>query len=111
MSLSSEKSPEITINEITIRLKNFGEHTRTFKLHELSKYELVKADPSAKVVEMNGNAAQIWKISLKPNEERMLQYSIKHDGDPEFPMPAVEGIDDELVTGARALELERVEEE
>jgi len=98
-------------HEITIRLKNFGEHTRTFKLHELSKYELVKADPSAKVVEMNGNAAQIWKISLKPNEERMLQYSIKHDGDPEFPMPAVEGIDDELVTGARALELERVEEE
>jgi len=97
--------------EVTIRLKNFGEHARTFKLHELSKYELVKADPAAKIVEMDGNAAQIWKISLKPEEERMLQYSIKHDGDPEFPMPVVEDIDDELVTGARALELEGVEEE
>jgi len=97
--------------EITIRLKNFGEHTRTFKLHELSKYELVKADPKAKVVEMDGDVDQIWKISLKPDEERTLQYSIKHDEMPEFPIPIVEDIDEELVTGARALEQKKVEED
>ena len=85
---------------VSIRLKNFGEHTRTFKLYELSRYEMVKPDSNAKVAEMG----QIWKVSLKADEEKLIQYIIKCDEAPELPIPIVEGIDEELVTGAKALE-------
>lgn len=96
---------------VSVRLKNFGEYARAFKLHELSKYKVVKPDPNAKVVEMDDGVGQIWKVSLKADEEKLIQYMIKCDEAPKLSIPIAEGIDEELVTGAKALESKEVVEE
>ncbi|MDI6902879.1 MAG: DNA topoisomerase VI subunit B [Methanocellales archaeon] len=87
---------------VSIRVRNFDEHARSFKLHELSKYDVVEA-PEAKLVDMGDATNLVWKISLGPGEQKVLCYKIECSGTPQLQTPIAEGIDEEVIIGARVV--------
>jgi len=81
------------LQRVLIRLKNFGDVMRSFKLYQSVKGDVI--DPKeAKVKKMDGMVTLSWDIKLKPGEERYLEYFSK--GIPQ--RPAVDGIPEELVS-------------
>ncbi|MFC1787232.1 DNA topoisomerase VI subunit B, partial [Halobacteriota archaeon] len=84
---------------VSLKASNFGEHARSFKLHELSKYDVVEA-PGAQIVNTGNSISMFWKISLGKGEQKTIYYTIDFIGIPEMQAPIVEGIDKEIITGA-----------
>jgi DNA topoisomerase-6 subunit B len=87
---------------VSLKVSNFGEHARSFKLHELSKYDVVGA-PEAQIMNTGNSTSLVWKIALGKGEQKILYYTIDFIGIPEMQAPIVEGIDEEVITGARVV--------
>lgn len=91
-------------SEITIRIKNFADAARVFKLHDISPDEPIEVNPKGVSVELESGYDNIWKLSLEPGKEKTLTYTIKSKLDPDTTTnPIVEGIDETLVTGATTM--------
>lgn len=89
---------------VSLRTKNFGSKKVEFKLHEMLPFQ-VEATPSPKVVSMGNDYDYIWKIVLKPGEAFAVNYQLPDPSDLESikESPIVEGVEEEIVTGARAI--------
>jgi DNA topoisomerase-6 subunit B len=89
---------------VSIRTKNFGSKKVEFKLHEMLPFQ-VEATPSPKVVSMGNDYDYIWKIVLKPGEAFAVNYRLPDPSDVNSirETPIVEGVEEEIVTGARAI--------
>ncbi|RSD35321.1 MAG: DNA topoisomerase VI subunit B [Methanohalophilus sp.] len=89
---------------VSIRTKNFGSKKVEFKLHEMLPFQ-VEATPSPKVVSMGNDYDYIWKIVLKPGEAFAVNYQLPDPSDVNSirETPIVEGVEEEIVTGARAI--------
>ena len=85
---------------VYIKVSNFGEHARSFKLHELSKYDVMEA-PEAQIMNTGNSTSLFWKVSLGKGEQKTLYYNIDCVGTPEMQAPIAEDIDEEILTGAR----------
>ncbi len=94
---------------VTIRISNFSESLKDFKLHEVSAIEIEDSTPKPKVSSFNGQFDYMWKVSIKPNSEKKVKYTVKSEESANS-NPLVEGILAEMVTGADALPKKRASE-
>jgi DNA topoisomerase VI subunit B len=94
---------------VTIRINNFSESLKEFKLHEVSTIEIEDSTPKPKVSSFDGQFDNMWKVSIKPNSEKKVRYTVKSEESANT-IPLVEGILAEMVTGANALPKKRASE-
>jgi len=94
---------------VTIRIKNFSESLKEFKLHEVSSVEIEDSTPKPRVSSFDGSFDNMWKVSIKPKSEKKVRYKVKSEESANT-SPLVEGILAEMVTGANALPKKRTSE-
>jgi DNA topoisomerase-6 subunit B len=87
---------------VELRVENHTEATRSFKLHELLPEEALSVTPAAKAMPIGDGYDYHWKLMVGPGETALLSYTVRTDA-AKFSEPVVEGLDAELVTGARVL--------
>lgn len=93
--------------DVEIRIKNYGESAREFILHETLPHQAASPSPEPKKIPLGERIDHVWKISLKPGEQKAILYrlDIPLDEAKKISRPVVEGIDGELITGAKAVNL------
>ncbi len=91
--------------EVEIRLKNHGDGTHSFNLHETLPYNIGSASPEPKKLPLGKQIDYLWKVSLKPGEEKAVIYRLDIGSEEvsKLPQLVVDGIDQELITGAKAV--------
>jgi DNA topoisomerase-6 subunit B len=87
---------------VRIMVENHSDLVRSFKLHEVLAEEAVAVLPAAKIIPLGDGYDHHWKLSLGPGESTILSYSVHADGSPRKE-PVVEGLEAEIVTGARVI--------
>jgi len=87
---------------VKIEVENHSELVRTFKLHEVLKQEALSVSPPAKAVPLGDGYDYHWKLSLAPGVSTSISYSLPSNS-PLSGQPVVEGLDAEIVTGARVI--------
>jgi DNA topoisomerase VI subunit B len=91
--------------DVIIRVKNFGSSAYSFKVHEMLPWTITMAKPEPKTVNQGSDYNYIWDISASVDSSKVLSYRIESITDKELrklPDLIVEGIEEELVTGAKA---------
>jgi DNA topoisomerase-6 subunit B len=90
---------------VEIRLKNHGDSVHHFILHETLPFSIESASPEPKKIPIGKQIDYVWKISLKPGEQKAVIYKmdIGQDEAAKLPQLVVEGIASELITGAKAV--------
>ncbi len=92
--------------EVEIKLKNHGDSTHSFALHETLPYSIEAPSPEPKIIKVGKQTDHVWKISLKPGEQKAIIYKLGNGCEAsKLPQPVVEGIEQELITGAKAVKL------
>lgn len=93
--------------EVQIRIKNHSEAVRHFSLHETLPYSIKDPSPEPKKIPLGKQTDNLWKISLKPQEEKAIIYrlDIKIEEASKLPQLKAEEIDEELITGAKVVNL------
>ena len=91
--------------DVEIRLKNHGVSSHNFTLHETLPYILDSPSPEPKKIAIGNLVDNVWKIILKPGEQKAIIYklNIAQDEVSKLPQLVVEGIENELITGAKAV--------
>jgi DNA topoisomerase-6 subunit B len=87
---------------VRIMVENYSDLVRSFQLHEVLAEEAVAVSPIAKVIPLGDGYDHHWKISVGPGESAILSYTVHSDGGPKKE-PVVEGLEAEIVTGARVI--------
>ncbi|VVB71634.1 Type 2 DNA topoisomerase 6 subunit B [uncultured archaeon] len=90
------------LTSVSIVVENHSDSVRAFKLHELLAEEAVAVSPEARVIPIGDGYDHHWKLSVGPGESTTVSYSIHSDSMPHSE-PVVEGLDSEIVTGARVI--------
>ena len=97
---------------VKILLENHSDLVRSFNLHELLAEKADSISPEAKVIPIGDGYDHHWKLSLPPGQKATLSYRIawrdESNGDAppagaKMKEPVVEGLDPEIVTGARVI--------
>ena len=91
--------------DVVIKVKNFGTSAHAFRVHEMLPWTILGAKPEPKVVTMGNDYDYVWDISATVGSSKVLSYRIESATDKElgkFPDLVVEGLEEELVTGAKA---------
>ncbi|WP_456330000.1 DNA topoisomerase VI subunit B [Archaeoglobus sp.] len=88
------------VKEVTIRVSNFTRSKRSIKLYEMCSGE-VKADGAK--ISGSGYSTIMWNVEVKPEEEVELSYQLK--GKIINKNPLVEGIEEDLLSGAEVMNL------
>jgi len=91
--------------EVEIRIKNHGDSTHHFNVHEMLPYSIGSPSPEPKIIPMGVQIDHVWKISLKADEQKAIIYRLEINADEAAKLPqlVVEGIESELITGAKAV--------
>lgn len=87
---------------VRILVENHSDLMRSFKLHEVLAKEADSVIPEARVISMGEGYDYHWKLSLAPGQKALISYSISSDG-VALAEPVIEGLDAEIVTGARVI--------
>jgi DNA topoisomerase-6 subunit B len=88
--------------DVEIRLKNHGEITYNFRLNETIPYEIRNPVPPPEKKSLGKDPGYLWNITLRPREQKAVTYSLPKIA-AELPPLLVEGVDEELVTGAKTV--------
>lgn len=93
--------------DVEIRIKNHGNSVHHFNLHETIPYNIQSPSPEPKVIPLGAQTDHVWNISLKPDEQKAIVYKlgITTEEASKLPQLIVEGIDEEMVTGAKAVKV------
>lgn len=86
------------VKEVTIRVSNFTRSKRSIKL-----YEMCSGDVKADGAKISGSSYStiVWDVEVKPEEEVELSYQLK--GKIINKNPLVEGIEEDLLSGAEVM--------
>ena len=87
---------------VKILIENHSEVLRSFKLHEVLAVQAESVSPAAKVVSLGDDYDYHWKLAIAPGQAATLSYSITAEG-VALKEPVIEGLDAEIVTGARVI--------
>ena len=87
---------------VKILLENHSEHLQSFRLHEVLAAQAESVTPAAKVAPLGDGYDYHWKLSIAPGQSAALSYSITAEG-AALKEPVVEGLDAEIVTGAKVI--------
>ncbi len=91
--------------DVVIKVKNFGTSACAFRIHEMLPWTISRAKPEPKVVTLGNDYDYVWDISSAVGSSKVLSYRIESVTDKELeklPDLIVEGLEEELVTGAKA---------
>ncbi|HPC89360.1 MAG TPA: DNA topoisomerase VI subunit B [Methanothrix sp.] len=91
---------------VKILVENHGDLARSFKLHELLAEKAETTAPEARVIPIGDGYDHHWKLSLAPGQKATLNYRIAAaglSGILSLKEPVVEGLDAEIVRGARVI--------
>ncbi len=91
--------------DVVIKVKNFGTSACAFRIHEMLPWTICRAKPEPKVVTLGNDYDYVWDISSAVGSSKVLSYRIESVTDKELeklPDLIVEGLEEELVTGAKA---------
>lgn len=92
--------------DVEIKLKNHGDSTHSFTLHETLPFSIESPSPEPKIIKVGKQTDHVWKISLKPGEQKAIIYKLGNGCESsKLPQLVVEGIEQELITGAKAVKL------
>ncbi|MBP2030452.1 DNA topoisomerase-6 subunit B [Methanohalophilus levihalophilus] len=86
--------------DVSLKVTNYTSKKLDFRLHEILP-EQVTASPEAKIVSMGSDNDHIWKMSLPVGDTRVITYSTSSDF--RIPDSIVEGVEEDIVTGAKAI--------
>ncbi|MDW7731717.1 MAG: DNA topoisomerase VI subunit B [Methanolobus sp.] len=92
--------------KIAIRVKNYSSKKYEFNIHDMLPFKIEGAVPEPKVISMGSDYDHVWKISVSPGSSKVIKYSVATLEENEIsrlPLLIVEGLDEELVTGAKAI--------
>ncbi|WP_321428642.1 DNA topoisomerase VI subunit B [uncultured Methanolobus sp.] len=92
--------------KISIRAKNYTGKKQDFNVHDMVPFEIENAVPEPKVISMGNDFDYIWKLNVPADSSKVLSYSVATLSEAEIaklPTLIVEGLDEELVTGAKAI--------
>ncbi|HOK58415.1 MAG TPA: DNA topoisomerase VI subunit B [Methanothrix sp.] len=87
---------------VCIEIENNTSSQRSFKLHEILPVEAEDLDPPARRVDMGDRYDYQWRIAIRAGERMAVRYMIKNHLQ-RMPEAVVEGLEPEIVTGARVL--------
>jgi DNA topoisomerase-6 subunit B len=91
---------------VSIMLKNFSGKTVDCIVHEMVPFRIRETIPEPKTISMSNDFDYVWKMSLPTGSSKAISYVVDTLSDAEaakFPEVIVEGLDEELVTGAKAI--------
>ncbi|MBN2109813.1 MAG: DNA topoisomerase VI subunit B [Methanosarcinaceae archaeon] len=91
---------------IAIRVKNYSSKKWEFNIHDMLPFKVEGAVPQPRVISMGNDYDHVWKISVSPGSSKVIRYSVATLDENEIsrlPSLIVEGLDEELVTGAKAI--------
>jgi DNA topoisomerase-6 subunit B len=91
--------------DIVIKVKNFGTSAYAFRVHEMLPWTISREKPEPKVMTLGNGYDYVWDISAAVGSSKVLSYRIESATDTELgklPDLIVEGLEEELVTGAKA---------
>ncbi len=92
--------------DVSIKVKNFSTKAFEFNLHEMIPFKAENVVPESKVITMGSDYDHVWKMKLSPGASKAVTYSLESVTEDEvarFGDLIVEGIEEELVTGAKAI--------
>jgi DNA topoisomerase-6 subunit B len=87
---------------VKILVENHSESLCTFKLHEVLAVKADGVTPEARLVPLADSYDYHWRLSIAPGQKAAISYSVAADG-VKLQEPVVEGLDAEIVTGARVI--------
>jgi DNA topoisomerase-6 subunit B len=91
-----------SLTSVKIAVENHSEVARTFKLHETLPQEASDVSPAARAIPIGDGFDYHWKLSLGPGQTADLSYKVRSEG-LSFSDLVVEGLEAEVVTGARVI--------
>jgi DNA topoisomerase-6 subunit B len=91
--------------EVEIKLKNHGDAVHHFSLHETVPYDIKFPSPEPKKIPLGKQNDYLWKVSLKPGEQKAIIYrlDIGIEEASKLPQIVAEGIEEEHITGAKVV--------
>jgi DNA topoisomerase-6 subunit B len=92
--------------DVSIRVKNFSTKKYNLKVHDMLSFEIEKPVPEPKIISMGNDFDYIWDMTISPESSKVINYSVATLDENEIarlPPLIVEGLDEELVTGAKAI--------
>ncbi len=91
--------------DVEIRIRNHSDCVHHFNLHETLPYSMESSIPQPKIIQLGKQTDHVWKISLKAGEQKALVYKlgIGIEEASKLPQLIAEGIDEELITGAKVV--------
>ncbi|MBU4373295.1 MAG: DNA topoisomerase VI subunit B, partial [Euryarchaeota archaeon] len=89
--------------DVEIRLKNHGVSVHHFALHETLPFSIENPSPLPKKIPVGKQIDYVWKIHLLPGEQKAIVYKLGIEDASKLPQLVVEGIEQELITGAKAV--------
>ncbi len=92
---------------VEIRLKNNGDAVRSFTIHETLPCSIESPTPEPRKIPIERQNDYIWNISIKPGEQKAIVYKLDKSIEEASKLPklVVEGIDEELITGAKVVNI------
>ncbi len=93
------------VHQVIIQVQNNTETTQRFTLHETHEHPIYNPSPTPKTTPIASEYNYQWKITLRPQEKKAILYDLqtKPDELQKLPPPIIDGIEKELVTGAKAI--------
>ncbi|WP_406662382.1 DNA topoisomerase VI subunit B [Methanolobus sp. ZRKC3] len=92
--------------DVSIRVKNFSGKKQELKVHDMLPFEIEGPVPEPKIITMGNDFDYIWDMVISPDSSKVINYSVASLDENEIarlPSLIVEGLDEELVTGAKAI--------
>ncbi|MGP8321549.1 MAG: DNA topoisomerase VI subunit B [Methanosarcinaceae archaeon] len=92
--------------DVSIKVKNFSTKSVEFNLHEMIPFKAENMVPEPKVIAMGNDYDYVWKMKLSSGDSKAVTYSLESVTEDEvarFAEIVVEGIEEEMVTGAKAI--------
>jgi DNA topoisomerase-6 subunit B len=91
--------------EVEIKINNHGDSVHRFSLHETVPYDIKSPSPEPKKIPLGKQNDYLWKVSLKPGEQKAIIYrlDIEIEEASKLPQIVAEGIEEEHITGAKVV--------
>jgi DNA topoisomerase-6 subunit B len=92
--------------QVNITVKNYSGASMAFKLHDTHQYPVRDADPEPKAISMGNDTDYIWRLEVKSGGSMNIKYNMPFVSGEEAASLSeliVEGVDEGMVNGARAV--------
>ncbi len=93
--------------KVNISIKNYSTSALKFKLHDTHAFPIRDAEPEPKLISLGRDTDHIWQMEIKSKGKQNIMYTlpfISMDEITDLPGLIIEGLEDEVVNGAKAIQ-------